>query len=110
MAYTDLVSALKTLTIPVAEDGWTSRPEVNTYAVVQLDFEADAFDGDDQKMDRSFSGSGDLFSYSKNGEGFVSEIEAKLAEYCGPSWGLNSHVWEQGTRRFHWEWEFEVDG
>ena len=45
MAYTDLVTALKTLAIPVAENAFKSRPEVNTYAVVQLDFEADAFDG-----------------------------------------------------------------
>lgn len=110
MAYTDLVSALKTLTIPVAEDGWTPRPKVNTYAVVQLDFEADAFDGDDKKLDRSISGSVDLFSFSKDGDGQVSEIEAKLAAYCGPCWKLNSRQWEEETRLRHWEWVFEVDG
>ena len=110
MAYTDLVTALKTLAIPVAENAFKSRPEVNTYAVVQLDFEADAFDGDNKKLDRSFSGSVDLFSFSKNGDGYVSEIEAKLATYCGPCWGLNSRTWEEGTGLHHWEWEFEVDG
>ena len=71
MAYTDLVTALKTLAIPVAENAFKSRPEVNTYAIVQLDFEADAFDGDDKKLDRSFSGSVDLFSFSKNGDGYA---------------------------------------
>ena len=110
MAYTDLVSALKTLTIPVAENDWTSRPQVNTYAIVQLDFEADAFDGDNEKLDRSHAGSVDLFSFSKNGDGQVSEIEAKLTAHCGPCWSLNSRTWEEGTRLHHWEWEFEVDG
>ena len=110
MAYTDLVTDLKTLTIPVAENGWTSRTEANTYAVVQLDFEADAFNGDNKKLDRSFSGSVDLYSFSKNGDGQVSEIEGKLAKHCGPCWGLNSRTWEEGTRLHHWEWAFEVDG
>ena len=110
MAYADLVTDLKTLTIPVAENGWTSRPEANTYAVVQLDFEADAFKGDGRKLDRSFSGSVDLFSFSKDGDSQVSEIEAKLAANCGPCWSLNSRTWEEGTRLHHWEWEFEVDG
>lgn len=110
MAYTDLVTDLKTLTIPVAENGWTSRPEANTYAVVQLDFEAGSLDGDNEKLDRSYAGSVDLFSFSKNGDGCVSEIEAKLAAHCGPSWSLNSKMWEEGTRLHHWEWEFEVDG
>ena len=110
MAYTDLVTDLKTLTIPVAENAFKSRPETNTYAIVQKDFEADAFDGDDKKLDRSFSGSVDLFSFSKDGDGQVSEIEAKLDANCGPCWSLNSHVWEEGTQLHHWEWEFEVDG
>ena len=110
MAYADLVTDLKTLTIPVAENGWTSRPEANTYAVVQLDFEAGSLDGDNEKLDRSYAGSVDLFSFSKNGDSQVSEIEAKLAANCGPCWSLNSRTWEEGTRLHHWEWEFEVDG
>ena len=110
MAYTDLVTALKTLTIPVAENGWTSRPQVNTYAVVRLDLEAGAFDGNDKKLDRAFQGSVDLFSFSKDGDGQVSEIEAKLDANCGPCWKLNSRQWEEETRLRHWEWIFEVDG
>lgn len=109
MAYTDLVSALKTLKIPMAENGWTSRPQANTYGVVQKDFEADALRGDDKKLDRSWSGSVDLFSYSKNGDGFPAEVEAVLTTCCGPCWSLNSFVWESETRLFHWEWEFEVE-
>ena len=108
--YTTLVTALKTLDIPFAEDGWTSRPNVNTYGVVQLDFEADALQGDDTKLDISWEGSVDLFSTAKDGEGYVSEIVKILTQQLGGAWSLNSHVYEQDTRLFHWEWTFEVDG
>lgn len=107
--YTTLVAALKTLDIPFAEDGWTSRPNVNTYGVVQLDFEADAIRGDDAKLITSYEGSVDLFSLSRDGDGMVEAVVEILEEVCGPCWSLNSHVWEQGTRLFHWEWTFEVD-
>ena len=107
--YTTLVTALKTLDIPFAEDGWTSRPNVNTYGVVQLDFESDAMRGDDAKLITSYEGSVDLFSMSRDGDGMVEAVVEILEEVCGPCWSLNSHVWEQGTRLFHWEWTFEVD-
>ena len=107
--YTTLVTALKTLDIPFAEDGWTSRPNVNTYGVVQLDFEASALRGDDMKLFTSYEGSVDLFSMSRDGDGAVEAVVEILEEVCGPCWSLNSHVWEQGTRLFHWEWTFEVD-
>lgn len=107
--YTTLVAALKTLDIPFAENGWTSRPNVNTYGVVQLDFEASALNGDNTKLCSSYEGSVDLFSLSRDGDGMVEAVTEILDEVCGASWSLNSHMWEQSTRLFHWEWTFEVD-
>ena len=107
--YTTLVAALKTLDIPFAENGWTSRPNVNTYGVVQLDFEASALRGDDTKLATSYEGSVDLFSMSRDGDGMVEAVVEILEEICDASWSLNSHTWEQSTRLFHWEWTFEVD-
>ena len=107
--YTALVAALKGMNIPVAENAWTSRPTVDTYGVVQLDFEADALRGDNNKLDTAWSGSVDLFSTAKDGGGYVSEIVRILTEHCGGAWSLNSHVYETETRLFHWEWTFEVD-
>ena len=108
--YTALVAALKELNIPVAENAWTSRPTVPTYAVVQLDFEADALRGDDEKLVTSWEGSVDLFSTAKDGEGYVDRIVNVLNAQVGGAWSLNSHVYETETRLFHWEWTFEVDG
>ena len=108
--YTALVAALKELNIPVAENAWTSRPTVSTYAVVQLDFEADALRGDDEKLVTSWEGSVDLFSTAKDGEGYVDKIVKILTNQVGGAWSLNSHVYETETRLFHWEWTFEVDG
>ena len=108
--YTALVAALKGMNIPVAENAWTSRPTVSTYAVVQLDFEADALRGDDEKLVTSWEGSVDLFSTAKDGEGYVDKIVKILTNHVGGAWSLNSHVYETETRLFHWEWTFEVDG
>ena len=108
--YTALVAALKTLDCPFAENGWTSRPNVNTYGVVALDFESGDIAGDGLKKDRSFSGSVDLFSFSKDGGDMPEEVTEVLEECCGSAWSLNSHVWESSTRLFHWEWTFEVVG
>lgn len=108
--YTRLVAALKTLEIPFAENGWTSRPQVDTYGAVQADFEADALQGDNRKMIRSIEGSADLFSAQRDGRGFPEAIEEILTEICDGSWTLNLIAWETDTRLFHWEWVFEVDG
>ena len=106
--YTALVAALKGLTIPFAENGWTSRPQANTYGVVQVDFESDALRGDNKKNDTAYEGSVDLFSMSKDGDNMVEQVESLLDTYCTASWGLNSFTWEPETRMFHWEWTFEV--
>lgn len=106
--YEALVAALMLTGIPFAEYGWKTRPE-GAYGVVSLDFEAAGLDGDGEKLDRSFSGSVDLF-YPKltDREDLIDEVEETLAEILGSSWALNSTQYESGTGLFHVEWTFEV--
>ena len=122
--YTSLVTALKSLEqpenaqaavpvmvkLPMAEDGWDTRPDTVSYGQVSLDFEADALRGDGVKLSESFSGSVDLFSMARSGAGWVEKITAALTSHCGGSWSLNSHTYERETGLFHWEWTFEVMG
>ena len=117
--YTGLVTALKSLTqtengaevtLPMAEDEWNTRPDVVSYGIVSLDFEADALRGDDGKNTTSYEGSVDLFSLVKNGAGWVELITQTLVVHCEGSWSLNSHMYERATSLFHWEWTFEVSG
>jgi hypothetical protein len=115
--YQSLVAALKsltqgeapaTVTLPMAENGWNTRPDTESYGIVSLDFEADAFWADDRKKDIVYEGSADLFSKSKNGAGWVQLITETLTAYCDGCWSLNSHTYERDTGLFHWEWTFEV--
>ena len=117
--YESLVAALKaltqgeapnTVTLPMAENEWSPRPEAESYGIVSLDFEASALDGNDTKLDTSYEGSADLFSHAKDGAGWVQLITQALTAHCGPCWSLNSHVYERETGLFHWEWTFEVSG
>ena len=117
--FTTLVTALKSLTqtendseitLPVGVDEWYTRPDVVSYGIVRLDFEADALRGDNVKQTTSYEGSVDLFSLVKSGAGWVELITQTLTEYCGGSWSLNSHIYERETSLFHWEWTFEVSG
>ena len=64
--YENLVTAMKTLTkgeepdtvtLPVAENGWNTRPDADSYGVVALDFEAYALHGDDRKVAVAYDGS-----------------------------------------------------
>lgn len=116
--YENFVNALKsleqqsgneTITLPVAEDEWYTRPKTESYGVVSIDFEADALNGDSLKMDTVHEGSVDLFSQVRGGAGWIPMIKAVLAENCGPSWSLNSHTYERDTNLFHWEWTFEIE-
>lgn len=122
--YNALVTALKGLqqaedpqaaepvmvTLPMAEDGWDTRPETVSYGVVRLDFEADALRGDDVKAVTAFEGSVDLFSLQRDGAGWVPLITGTLTEHCGGAWSLNSHMYERESGLFHWEWAFQVEG
>lgn len=117
--YTTLVTALKsltqgeepnTVTLPMAENEWNTRPETVSYGIVSLDFEAQSLNADNVKADRAFEGSVDLFSMVKSGAGWVEKITEALKSHCGASWSLNSHTYERDTGLFHWEWTFNVMG
>ena len=117
--YTSLVTALKalsqgeepnTVTLPMAEDEWNTRPDGDSYGTVRLDFEADALAGDDVKTVIAYEGSVDLYSTNRSGAGWVEMITQTLTEKCGASWSLNYHTYERETRLFHWEWAFQVEG
>lgn len=99
-----------TVTLPVAEDEFYTRPDTVSYGLISLDFEAGNLNGDDAKNDVSYSGSVDLFSLVRGGAGWVPMIEETLTEFCGPCWTLNLHSYERETQLFHWEWTFEVMG
>ena len=117
--YTGLVTALKALTqgetpnavtLPVAEDEWNTRPDTESYGIVQLDFEADALRGDNVKCVTAYEGSVDLYSHRRDGAGWVPLITATLTEHCDGCWSLNAHMYERETGLFHWEWVFQVEG
>ena len=90
--YEALVAALKaltqgeaptTVTLPMAENEWYTRPDSESYGIVALDFEAGAIRGDDQKVDTSYEGSVDLFSHAKDGAGWVPLVTGTLAAELG---------------------------
>jgi len=115
--YEKMVQALKnltqgespnTVTLPMKEDEWRTRPEADSYGTVNLEFEAGALTGDDVKLDTGYEGSVDLFSRSRNGNGWRPLIEAVLTEYCGACWELNSRQYERETGLAHWEYTFQI--
>ena len=117
--YTNLVTALKALTqgeapnthtLPMAEDGWATRPDTVSYGVVALEFEADALRGDNGKVAAAYEGSVDLYTMQRDGAGWIPLITAALTEYCDGAWSLNSRQYERETGLFHFEWVFQVEG
>ena len=120
--YTALVTAMKALTqpsgvtsepdkvLPVAEDEWYTRPEAESYGEIQLDFEADALEGDNRKVAEAYEGSFDLYSHRRDGDGWIPLIRQALTEHCDSAWRLNFHGYERETRLFHWEWAFQIEG
>ena len=122
--YTNLVRALKNLTqvedpnaedpvlvaLPMAEDEWDTRPDVVSYGIVLLQFEAGALYGDNLKVATAYSGSVHLFSLARGGAGWVEQITDTLKEHCESCWSLNYHTYERETGLFHWEWVFQVEG
>jgi hypothetical protein len=107
--YLQIVEEMKALGIPFAENAWTTRPNSSDYGVIANDFENEADDGENRKLERSWSCSVDLFSRDKRGDGIPEQIEAILDEYCGSSWEASGPKWEHETRLFHFEWTFDVD-
>ena len=119
--YTSLVTAMKALTqasgvtsepdkaLKVAEDGWDTRPDADSYGEIYLEFEAGSLDGDNRKKDRAYEGSMDLYSRKRDGEKWPALIEQTLTEYCENCWRLEYHKHETGTNLFHWEWVFQIE-
>ena len=120
--YLALVTAMKSLTqesavtsepakgLPVAEERWNTRPDVDSYGEIQLEFEADSLDGDNRKKNRAYEGSMDLYSYKKSGDGWVPLIEEVLTEHCDSCWRLDYHTHERETGLYRWEWVFQIEG
>ena len=120
--YIALVAAMKALTqasgttsepdrvLPVAEDEWDTRPEAVSYGEIQLDFEADALNGDNRKVAAAYEGSFDLYSHKRDGDGWIPLIRGALEDHCDGAWRLNFHSYERETRLFHWEWVFQIEG
>lgn len=118
--YPELVAAMKSLTqeplttseqaqtLPVAEDEFKTRPNAESWGLITNETESGNLNGDNRKNDRAFAGSVDLFSYQRNGGGWIGLIEKTLTDYCGASWELNSRQHESENGVFHWEWTFEV--
>ena len=121
-AYLALVEAIKALTqgngttsepeksLPVKEDECRTRPDVDSYGIIKLDFEADSLDGDNVKHIRSYEGTVDLYSRKKYGDGWIPLIEQLLTDHCECSWRLDYHTYETETREYRWEWVFQVEG
>lgn len=109
-----LVAALKALTqpdtdaLPVAENGWSTRPTTDSYGIVQMDFEASASRGDNVKRDMAYEGSFDLYSRDKHGAGWLPYVRSTLTTHCGGSWRMTLCTYEHETKLFHWEWVFQV--
>ena len=120
--YLALVTAMKSLTqesavtsepdkgLPVAEDGWHTRPDKDSYGEIYLEFENnESLNGNNRKKNRVYEGSIDLYSRKRNGEGWPALIEQTLTEYCDDWWRLEYHGHETGTNLFHWEWVFNIE-
>ena len=117
---TALVSAMKsltkgeepnTVTLPVAEDGWNTRPDTDSYGIIYpIEFEADALSGDDVKLAAANEGSFDLYSRKKDGDGWIPLIERVLTEHCEGCWRMDYHTKERETNLFRWEWVFQIEG
>ena len=117
--YTSLVAAYKALTkgeapntetLKVAEDGWDTRPDAESYGIISLEFEAGHMDGDNRKQHRAYEGSIDLYSRNKHGNGWVQLIEQVLNQHCDSTWYMNRPGYENNTKLYHFEWIFQIEG
>lgn len=113
--YEALVADMKALTqdgvtLPVAEDDWATRPDTDSYGIIALEFEADALNGDNRKVDTAWEGSVDLYSHSRRGGGWINKITETLTKHCESAWRLNHHTYERESGLFHWEWVFQIEG
>ena len=108
MIYDELVRQLKAIrNVSFTEYEWKTRPNGN-FGTVQLDFEAADDIGDDQKIDRAWEGSVDLFTHGKEMM-IVAAVETALESVCSGSWYLNSEQYERDTGLIHREFVFQIE-
>ena len=108
MIYDELVRQLKAIQgVSFTEYEWKTRPNGN-FGTVQLDFEAADDIGDDQKIDRAWEGSVDLFTHGKEMT-VVAAVETALETVCEGSWYLNSEQYERDTGLIHREFVFQLE-
>lgn len=106
--FDSLVLLLKAIPgVQFAEYEWKTRPTGN-FGTVQLDFEADTDTGNDQKIDRAWEGSVDLFTHGKEMM-IVAAVETVLESVCSGSWYLNSEQYERETGLIHREFVFQLE-
>ena len=112
--FESLAAEMKTLDqggerLPVAEDGWDTRPDAESWGVIALEFEADPLNGDNLKADTQYEGSMDLFSRRRDGGGWIPLVTGMLTKHCEGCWTLNHRAYERETGLFHWEWVFRME-
>ena len=108
MIYDELVRQLKAIDgVQFVEYEWKTRPNGN-YGTVQLDFEAGNEIGDNNKLDRAWEGSVDLFTHGKEMM-IVAAVESALEDVCRGSWYLNSEQYERETGLIHREFVFQIE-
>ena len=108
MIYDELVRQLKAIrNVSFTEYEWKTRPNGN-FGTVQLDFEAADDIGDDQKIDRAWEGSVDLYTHGKEMM-IVAAVETALESVCSGSWYLNSEQYERETGLIHREFVFQIE-
>lgn len=106
--YEALVAALKLTDIPFAEYGWDRKPD-GAYGVVTLDMESGGLNADNEKSDRAWEASVDVFFPRLNQRAdIVATVEEVLEEICGSAWYLNSNQHETNPSMIHMEWVCEV--
>ena len=108
MIYDELVRQLQAIEgVQFAEYEWETRPAGN-FGTVQLDFEAENEIGDNNKLDRAWEGSVDLFTHGKEMM-IVAAVESVLEDVCRGSWYLNSEQFENKTGLIHREFVFQIE-
>lgn len=104
--YNDLITALRTLNIPLAEYAWDVRPD-SDYIVIAIDGEASNLYADGHMEEQAPQGTIDLFT-KDNDRTNMQAVQGVLNAFdC--SWYLNSVQYEDDTRLLHWEWVFTLE-
>lgn len=106
--YSDLITALRSTGMPLAEWSWEGQetPPTTDYLVIAIDGQGDSLWADQHMAERAIEGSVDLFAYT-DGRNSAAAVEEKLNSVeC--AWHLNSVQHETDTGLIHYEWVFQM--